>query len=84
MWKAYVHLEPVPNSRGPLRDLGVVDLLGDALEHAHVRFSLEGEPTVGLIECIDPTDWQERPGFIPTVHISLPRIWSRPSDHNRR
>jgi hypothetical protein len=80
IWEARVHLEQYPNSHGPLRDLGILDLDGDTQERGHVKFSLDGKPEVGLIEHIAPVDWQDRPGTIPIVHISLPRMSSQLSE----
>jgi hypothetical protein len=72
IWKAHVHLEVSPNTRGPLRDIGIVDVDGDAQEGSRVTFSFDEQTEVGLIERLDPRDWQVRPGTIPTVHIPLP------------
>jgi hypothetical protein len=74
IWEAHVHLQKFPNHPGPLRDLGILQLDGDALEYSQVRFSLDGNTEQGLIEQIAPIDWQTRPGTIPIVHISLPRM----------
>jgi hypothetical protein len=72
IWKAHVHVELSPNSRGVLRDIGILELEGNAQEGSHAKFSFDQQTEVGLIEHIDPKDWQSKPGTIPTVHISLP------------
>ena len=72
IWKAHVHLELSPSSRALLRDIGIVELDGNAQEGSHATFSFDEQTEVGLIERLDPRDWQVRPGTIPTVHIPLP------------
>lgn len=67
-WKARVHLQLAPNAPGPLDDLGVVDLHGDAQVGSRVSFLYHQSTEVGLIEHIDARTTP------PTVHISLPRM----------
>jgi len=65
-WKARVHLQEAPNAPGPLRDLGVIDLDGEAHAGSRVRFVVDGNTAIGMIEHINTG------AVLPTVHISLP------------
>jgi len=68
IWEAHVYLQRQPSSR--LDYVGPLDLDGAAATHNHVKFAVDGKTELGLIELIDPPDWQDR-GVIPKVHISL-------------
>ena len=37
----------------------------------HVTFEYEGKPQRGLIDQIDPYDWEKRPGTPPRIHVTL-------------
>jgi uncharacterized protein (DUF697 family) len=71
-WRAHVYLERPP-SRG-LDDIGTILLDGPSTQSSHVRLAVNGKAELGVVERIDPADWQDQfDGVLPKVHISLAR-----------
>jgi hypothetical protein len=50
VWQAHVYLQKAPNAPGPLSDLGIITLDGDAREGGRVAFLVDGNAEVGMIE----------------------------------
>jgi hypothetical protein len=81
IWQAHVHLEPAPNIGGRLRDLGVIDLHGDARSGAHVQFVVDERTEYGLITQVD-----QDLDRVPIIHVCLatkPRIALAEHDRTR-
>jgi uncharacterized protein (DUF697 family) len=78
-WSAHVYLERPPAPE--LDDIGTVLLSGPATRFSRVQLAIDGKAEFGLIEQIDPTDWEHQPdGLIPKVRISL----ASPGDERSR
>jgi len=52
-------------------DLGIVEVEPKPERDAHVSFEYEGKPRRGLVDQIDPYDWEKRTGIVPRIHVRL-------------
>jgi len=52
-------------------DLGVIEVHPTPEKDIHVSFAYEGRLRRGLVDQIDPHDWQKRPGIVPRIHVQL-------------
>jgi len=52
-------------------DLGIVEVEPKPERDAHVSFEYEGKPHRGLVDQIDPYDWEKRSGIVPRIHVRL-------------
>src|SRR5579862_4614466 len=52
-------------------DLGVVEVEPRPVHEERVRFEYEGKPQWGLVDQLDPYDWEKRPGIVPRIHVTL-------------
>ena len=52
-------------------DLGTIEVTSKPEHDVQVSFEYEGKPRRGLIDQIDPYDWEKRPGIIPRIHVRL-------------
>ena len=68
-YKAHVWLTRRPGERRI--DLGTIEVDPKPEWEAQVSFEYEGKPTQGLIDQIDPHDWETRPGIVPRIHVCL-------------
>ena len=59
VWQAHVYLQRLPGRE--LDDVGTLTLDGFAVRYGHVKFEVNGKTEVGLIELIEPNDWQRPP-----------------------
>ena len=52
-------------------DLGIVEVEPKPERDVHVSFEYEGKSYRGLVDQIDPYDWEKRPGVVPRIHVRL-------------
>jgi len=52
-------------------DLGVVEVDPKPVHEERVRLEYEGRPRWGLVDQLDPYDWEKRPGIVPRIHVTL-------------
>jgi hypothetical protein len=52
-------------------DLGIIDADPKPERHRHVSFEYGGRRERGLVDQIDPYDWEKRPGTTPRIHVTL-------------
>jgi len=52
-------------------DLGIIDVDPKPALHGSVSFEYAGKPKRGLIDQIDPYDWEKRSGTTPRIHVTL-------------
>ena len=52
-------------------DLGIVEVEPKPERDVHVSFEYEGKRQRGLVDQIDPYDWEKRPGIVPRIHVRL-------------
>ena len=69
VYKAHVWLTRRPGE-GRI-DLGIIDVDPKPALHSPVSFEYAGKPKWGLIDQIDPYDWEKRPGTTPRIHVTL-------------
>ena len=68
-YKAHVWLTSCPGE-GRI-DLGMVDVDPKPERHGIVSLEYAGKPKRGLVDQIDPYDWEKRPGTTPRIHVTL-------------
>ncbi len=68
-YKAHVWLTHHPGERRV--DLGTIEVTPKPEHDVEVSFQYEGKPRRGLIDQIDPYDWEKRHGIIPRIHVRL-------------
>ena len=61
----------VPSSRGPLNDLGEIEIDRPPARWKHVRITHKGKPEDALVVRIIPEDWTPERGGTPTIHVTL-------------
>jgi len=68
-YKAHVWLTRRPGERRV--DPGTIEVNPKPEHNVQIGFEYEGKPRRGLIDQIDPYDWEKRPGTIPRIHVRL-------------
>jgi hypothetical protein len=68
-YKAHVWLTRRPGEGR--NDLGVIEVDPKPERHGHVSFQYAGKPKRGLVDQIDPYDWEKRSGTSPRIHVTL-------------
>ena len=68
-YKAHVWLLRLPGE-GRV-DLGIIEVNPKPERNEHVGFDYAGKPKRGLVDQVDPHDWEKRPGTIPRVHMTV-------------
>jgi len=68
-YKAYVWLTYRPGE-GRV-DLGIIEVDPKPERDKHVNFEYAGKPKRGLVDQIDPYDWEMRSGTTPRIHVTL-------------
>jgi hypothetical protein len=67
--KAHVWLSRRPGERRI--DLGTIEVEPKPEIDIHVSFEFEGKTVGGLVDQIDPYDWEKRSGIIPRIHVRI-------------
>ena len=57
-----------PSRGAPLEDLGTVSVTPKPARSELVRFQNKGRPAQGIVALIDPSNWEKRPDFVPTIN----------------
>jgi len=52
-------------------DLGIIDVNPKPERSGLVNFKYAGKPKLGLVDQIDPYDWEKQPGTTPRIHLTL-------------
>ena len=52
-------------------DLGIVEVEPKPERDVHVSFEYDGKAQRGLVDQIDPYDWEKRSGVVPRIHVRL-------------
>jgi hypothetical protein len=68
-YKAHVWLTRRPGE-GRI-DLGIIDVDPKPERNGGVTFEYAGKPKHGVIDQIDPYDWEKRVGTTPRIHVTL-------------
>lgn len=67
--KAHVWLTRRPGERRI--DLGTIEVEPKPEIDTRVSFEFEGKTEHGLVDQIDPYDWEKRSGIIPRIHVRI-------------